>query len=206
MADACKRAREDWMMAAGLAMAPIFERAGAKLPEKWRVTMSLCPGRRAVGVCISPSASADGTWEILIRLDQAEALEVIAILVHELVHASVGLECKHRGPFKRVATAIGLQGPMTSTTPGPAFVAAVRPVLDRLGPFPHAALSLARRETSGPKKQTCRQVKMTCGSCGYVARTTRKWLDEVGPVHCPTHGEMDVDGAGAPGEDEDEAA
>ena len=39
-----------------------------------------------------------------------------------------------------------------------------------------------------------------------VARTTRKWLDEVGPVHCPTHGEMDVDGAGAPGEDEDEAA
>lgn len=44
--------------------------------------------------------------------------------------------------------------------------------------------------TNAPKKQTTRLMKVLCADCGYVARVSRKWLDEVGPPHCPDHGPM----------------
>lgn len=38
-----------------------------------------------------------------------------------------------------------------------------------------------------------RLVKVQCGSCAYTARTTRKWLDELGPPLCPcNHEPMEV--------------
>lgn len=45
-------------------------------------------------------------------------------------------------------------------------------------------------ESSRPKKQTTRLLKVECGQCGYTVRLTRKWLD-VGPPGCPEHGPMD---------------
>lgn len=44
--------------------------------------------------------------------------------------------------------------------------------------------------TTRPRKQANRHVKCACLTCGYVARTARKWLDQVGPPHCPQHGPM----------------
>lgn len=35
-------------------------------------------------------------------------------------------------------------------------------------------------------------LKAVC-SCGYTARITSKWVDEVGPPHCPMHGPMSVE-------------
>lgn len=39
------------------------------------------------------------------------------------------------------------------------------------------------------KKQTTRMVKVVCAGCGYVARTTHKWLDEAGAPICPCNQE-----------------
>lgn len=39
-----------------------------------------------------------------------------------------------------------------------------------------------------------RNVKLACHHCGYIARTTRKWLEHAGPAHCPNHGAMMVVG------------
>lgn len=36
----------------------------------------------------------------------------------------------------------------------------------------------------GPK-QTTRQLKIQCPACGYLARVTRKWLEEAGTPTCP---------------------
>jgi hypothetical protein len=68
--------------------------------------------------CWSNLASADNTTEIFICPSQSEPVAVLAILLHELVHAAVGLECGHKGAFKRVALALGLEGKMTATYPG----------------------------------------------------------------------------------------
>ena len=36
--------------------------------------------------------------------------EVDNLLAHELIHATVGLACGHKGPFRKCALAIGLEG------------------------------------------------------------------------------------------------
>jgi hypothetical protein len=49
-----------------------------------------------------------------------------------------------------------------------------------------------RGGTSRGKGSGSRMVKVTCETCGYVARTTRRWLDEVGAPRCGNeeHGRM----------------
>ena len=130
--------REDWLNQVAQRMRPLFTAAGAELPERFRVTMSLIKRKKAIGVCYDRSASADGAYEILVRLDQHEPLDVAAILAHELVHAAVGVEQGHGPAFGKVARAIGLEGKLTATVPGDEFRAAVAPILAEVGPFPHA--------------------------------------------------------------------
>ena len=187
--------REDWLNQVAQRMRPLFTAAGAELPERFRVTMSLTRRKKAIGVCYDRSASADGAYEILVRLDQHEPLDVAAILAHELVHAAVGVEQGHGPAFGKVARAIGLDGKLTATVPGDEFRASVAPILDEVGPFPHAPLDWSGQR-SGPKKQTARLLKVECQECGLVVRQTKKWIDEVGPAHCPEHGEMRVADAG----------
>ena len=185
--------RETWLNVMKQEMRPMFEAAGAPIPANVRVSVGFpSTGKRGrrIGECWSDKASADGTFEILIRPDQADAMDVAQILAHELIHAAVGLECGHKGPFKRVAVAIGLQGKMTATVAGPKFVEAVQPFIEKHGDIPHAKLG-AQAERSGPKKQTARMIKCVC-NCGYTVRMARKWIEEVGAPHCPAHGEMKV--------------
>jgi hypothetical protein len=184
------KTREDWLNHLAELMSPWFDNLDCPLP-RIRIAIGFpSTGRRGrrIGECWDGRASEDGTFEILIRPDQADPLEVAAILAHELVHAAVGLEAGHKAPFRSVALAIGLQGPMRSTTPGPGFIEAVRPMLEEVGPLPHARLGIGA--STGPKKQTTRMLKAECRDCGYTVRVARKWLEEVGAPHCPAHGEM----------------
>lgn len=180
--------RETWLNAVAEQMRPMFDRVGAPLPEKFRVTMSLTKRRKAVGQCYDRSASGDGSYEILIRLDQADAIEVAAILAHELTHAAVGLACGHKGRFRKTLLGLGLEKPVTCSIPGPEFKVAVRPILAKVGAFPHAPLDW-NGQRSGPKKQGTRLLKVQCGECGYVCRVTGKWIDEVGAPLCPCNTE-----------------
>ncbi len=187
--------REEWLNRAAELMRPLFEdRCGIPLPPRFRVSMSLIGPRsgRTIGRCYDSGASADGTFEILIRIDRHDSLEVIAVLAHELAHAAVGLAAGHKAPFARVVRCLGLEGPATATTPGPAFASAVAPILAELGPFPHAPLSYGG-PSSGPPKQGTRMHKVICRECGLIARMTSRWIDAVGPVHCPDHGQMAVE-------------
>lgn len=175
--------REAWLAKVALGMVPKFKSVGAPLPRV-RVTMSLIKKGRAIGLCYDPTNSADGTTEIMVRIDLFDAMQVAAILAHELIHAAVGCKEGHKGAFKRVAIAIGLEGKMTATVAGPKFVAWVQGILESVGPFPHAALNFNGLK-SGPKKQTARMIKVTCPECEYVARTTRFHLDRIGAPLCP---------------------
>lgn len=172
--------REAWLMAMVDAMRPEFEAAGFPIPERIRVTMSLTQRAKWVGTHYPVDMSKDKTHEILIRLDQTKPLEVAAILCHELVHASVPPKTGHRGPFKTLAISLGLTGKMTATVPGTLFKQWIKPVLTSVGTFPHAALDLSKQ-----KKQTTRLLKVECEDCGYIARVTNKWIEDVGAPLCP---------------------
>lgn len=194
------RTREEWLGALADSMAPWFRELGAPLP-KFRISIGFpSTGRRGqrIGECWDGAASADETFEVFIRPDRFDVLEIAGILAHELTHAAVGLDKRHGKAFRRVATAIGLTGPMRATVPGDAFKQRVAPILKKLGAIPHARLSWG--DSSGPKKQTTRMIKCECGECGYTARVARKWLEDVGAPHCPEHGEMTVE---APETDEE---
>jgi hypothetical protein len=206
--------RESWLNDVADRLRPAFAQLGAPLPDRLRIAIGFpSTGRRAkaTGECWDRSASTDDTFETLIRPDLAEAngaiaTPVVAALAHELVHAAVGIKAGRGPDFRKVARGIGLIGPMRATAPGPAFLALAAPILDVAGPLPHARLKTDKSNadenpeaddapsTTAPRKQANRHVKCTCPACGYIARTSRSWIDQAGPPHCPQHGPMQPDG------------
>ena len=182
--------REEWLSAAISLFHPHFERLNAPLPGKIRVTCgfpsksALSRKNRRIGECWSPKASADSTTEIMISptLGQ-DRVEILGVLAHELCHAAVGLDAGHKGPFKRLATSLKLEGKMAATKVGDAFkLHFAESMLTTLGPYPHGPLNPSQKEA---KKQSTRMLKCVCPDCGYTVRTTAKWLDDIGPPFCP---------------------
>ena len=190
--------REAWLHDVTRSLDGWFRTAGYPLPVDLRISCgfpskrALSANNRRIGECWSPICSADKSVEIMISPVLSDPIRVAGVLAHELIHAAVGVEVGHKGPFRKLAKKIGLEGQMTATTEGEAFKRLIAPILEGVGPYPHAALD-ARGRSSGPKKQGTRLVKASCGECGYTVRITRTWIDQVGAPHCPEHGEMDVD-------------
>ncbi|MCT2388852.1 SprT-like domain-containing protein [Erwinia pyrifoliae] len=201
--------RESWLNDVAQRLAPLFQEAGAPLPDNVRLSIGFTStGKRSkrIGECWDNRCSADGYFEIFIRPDLAEAedtmpVQVAAILAHELIHAAVGIEAGHGKDFGRVARAIGLNGPMRSTTPGVKFIKAFEEIQPAIGPLPHGRLN-TDGESTKPKQQKNRHVKCACEECGYAIRTARKWLAIMGPPHCPKHGVMKPEEAEAEAEAE----
>lgn len=176
--------REDWLNVLAARLAPWFEGLGHEVP-KIRVSIGFTSrGMRskAIGECWSDCCSKDKVHEIFIVPTIDDPMRIADILAHEMIHAVVGLDAKHGKKFKKVAKAIGLEGKMTATIAGPDFISRATPILEEIGPIPHAQLT---GRSSEKPKQTTRLVKCECSGCGYTARTTRKWL-EAGPPWCPT--------------------
>ena len=183
--------REEWLGKMVARLRPEFEKKGATVPKKVRASCgfpsksALANKARRLGEAWSDKNSEDQSWEVFISPLLKDSIEVAGILVHELVHTAVGIECGHRGPFKRVAVAMGLEGKMTATTAGEQLKSLLTAITDKSGPYPHARLVASNR----PKTQTTRMHLVKCPQCGYQVRTTRKWL-EVGVPTCPCGSEM----------------
>jgi len=92
-------------------------------------------------------------------------IDVLAVLAHELAHVWAGIQCGHRGEFARVARAIDLVGPLTSTSAGAWLSAELADIAQILGPYPHAKV-----DPNARRKQGTRLLKLQCNSCGWTAR------------------------------------
>lgn len=187
------KTREQWLNAAVKLAISLFATSGKKVPVNLRVSCgfpsrnALGSKKRRIGECWSDKASEGKVFEIFISPVLSKPFEVFDTLVHEMVHATVGLECGHRGEFRVVATAVGLEGKMTSCGAGPELKKRINELLPKLGAYPHEKLD---KMTNGRKRDVCRLVKAACPACGYTIRTTRKWL-EVGLPTCPCGTEME---------------
>lgn len=184
--------REEWLVACAQAVRPLFDEQGAADYPRFRVSCGFPKGgRRAIGQAWTPSASGDETAELFISPELETLVEagtpgVVDVLIHELIHAVVGNEAGHKGPFAKLAKAIGLEGKMTATYPGQELADKLLHLIAPLGPYPHAQLTKLN-----VIKQTTRMLKVTCPSCGFICRTTQKWLDEVGVPTCACGTEME---------------
>jgi len=205
--------REHWLRQLAALMEPIIaERAGVSFPP-YRVTCGfpskggeLGKKTRVRGQCWSAAASEDRHAEIFISPVEDDQATVAAILAHEMIHAALP-EAGHKRPFQIAAAAIGHKAPFTSSEPTPEFMAWAEALLGTLPPYPHRRLN-AMTPVAQKKKQTARMIKCECATCGYTARTTRKWLESVGAPICPGegHGRMQhdpIDDEDAEGEDGD---
>lgn len=183
------KSREDWLIKATDAMrAGLFKDAGHSVPPI-KVSVGIPGGRnskKAIGQHWSPQASDDKTSSVFISPVLDNGTQVLAVLVHELVHAVVGNEAKHGKLFKRAAVSVGLEGKMTSTVASSALQAKLTTIESCLGIYPHAKLNM---QLSPIKKQTSRMIKMQCPDCEYIARTSQSNLDQHGPVLCPCNNE-----------------
>jgi hypothetical protein len=178
--------REDYLLEYITVLRPLFSEHAIELPDSLRVSCGWprATGRKgshAIGQCFARQASRDTTSEIFISPVLDNAVDVGAVLVHELIHAWDDCRHGHRGPFRKVALAVGLEGKMRATTASPELKERLNALCSGLGPYPHASLD----SSQVPGKQRTRLVKVVCDryGCNYCFWTTRMWLD-VGTPTC----------------------
>jgi hypothetical protein len=154
-----------------------------EIPERVRVSLGWPKGgsgTEKLGQCFSPKVSGDEFHEIFISPKLEDPVRLIGVSAHELVHATVGTEAGHRAPFRRVAVAVGLTGPMRATEESEEFAAWVRDhVLPIIGSYPASAITAPEKTRS-----VNRRIKCECPRCGMLVMTTRQWLEKVGAPDC----------------------
>lgn len=181
--------REEWLNAAAVRLNEMIEERTALKPPKKVLVSCGWPrkerGGKVLGTC-TPKNAGGGVHHIFITPRLSKAGEVLAVLLHELVHAADDCEHQHKGPFVKAVRALGLEGKPTATVPGKALKAELAALAKDLGPYPHKALSPLDVPT-----QSTRMLKVECERCGCIARMTRKWLEEVGAPTCACGGNME---------------
>jgi hypothetical protein len=194
-----EKTREQWLEQATRMLRPRFKKAGFPIPEKVRVSCGwphqngAARKNRRIGECWGPKASVDKITQVFISptLDDhdGDGVALVGTLAHELVHAAVGVDKGHKGDFVRCGKAVGLEGKPTSMGAGSDLAVEAGKIVAKLGRYPHGRMTPTQRD----KVQTTRLLKVQCSDCGYIARVTRKWLDEAGAPLCPCSGEPMVE-------------
>lgn len=168
--------RETWLNEFTRRARPMFKELGHPIPDNVRMAVGYTSaghrGKR-IGECWSSECSADKSFEIFIKPSLADARRVAGVLTHELIHAAVGIKEGHGKVFGKMARGLGLEGKLTATTEGPDFDKWAGPIIEKLGPIPHAALTGG--QGTGPKKQTTRLLKCECDDCGFTFRASKQW-------------------------------
>lgn len=183
--------REEWLTKAAIGIRKNAARVGVQIPDKVRVSVGWPStgglggrgGKRTTGQCWPPTASADGHFEIFVSPWLSETDDVLKTLTHELSHTVPPTGTGHKKAFQVVAAKLDLDGPPWTTSQWkddvmPAWASAIA---KKLGKYPHAKLDPKK---FGNKKQSTRLLKIECPSCGYVARTTAKWIEVGLPICC----------------------
>jgi hypothetical protein len=127
-------------------------------------------GAKTIGECWARRASSAGVNEVFLSPVLSDTVEVLATLVHELVHAIVDCNHGHGKEFRKIAVACGLSGPMTATYASEELQAKLERVRESMGEYPHSKLNPPL------PRQKSRQLKLSCGGCGAVWRMSKKWL------------------------------
>ncbi len=148
--------REHWLRQAAVFLLDHMQRCGLKnvavrVSCGWPSSGGLGVGKMTVGECFSPRICADGIPQIFISPRVAESVEVLGILLHELIHASVGNEHGHKKVFSQAARACGLEGPPTATVVGDKLRPVLVQYVQASGVYPHAAICPVVKEKKGSR-------------------------------------------------------
>lgn len=191
--------REAWLQRAVRELTLILEHEGVEMvPVKVSVGWPGGRGKKSnvVGQCWPSDVSEDGIPQIFMSpvRGESDTRHVLGTLLHEMIHAVDDCQSGHRGQFLRIARSVGFLPKFTSADNRTHELdEELDGIAERLGQFPHAAITLGSRGSEEPKKQTTRMLKLACpdAACGYIVRTTQKWLDKGTPT-CPCGEQMEA--------------
>lgn len=189
------RLREVWLDKAMAKVRKHFKAAGYTVPDNvrigvgWPSKSGLGVKKRRIGEAWANECSKDEAHEIIISIWLEDPIKVLGVLIHEVIHVTVGVDKGHRKPFVDCMHAVGLCGKPTETGETEELVAELTRWLDVLGAYPHAQL-----DGRSQKKQSTRMLKLACDDCGATVRTSAKWIDEHGTEWpCPCGGRLEVE-------------
>jgi hypothetical protein len=189
-----KLTREQWLnKVAEIAAKDLFKPAGYDVPKNIRYTCgfpsksALARRNQRIGECWSAGASEDNVFEISVSPVISEGVRAADILVHEMIHATVGLAAGHKNPFVKCARAVGLEGKPTATHAGKELKAKLEQIIKTVGQYPHAGLRAALVSKNTGRGMT----KVECAECAadgerYVVRMGEYSLKRGMPL-CPVH-------------------
>lgn len=183
--------RDEWLLAVASAMKPWFADLDFPMPEFEIKSGFPSTGSRGGNTAETWVQEEDASFVIFVRPDRSDPVEVAGAIAHQMCKIACGAKDTHGHLFRHLAISIGLKGRKTEAKPGRLFLELSDPILKQVGDLPSAEMTPTSSQPS--VKQTTRQIKVSCQKCGYVARVSRKWIDQVGPPHCPLHGAMKPD-------------
>lgn len=183
--------REEWLTNAVSELRVLFTNRGLELPQNIVVSCGW-PSQsigKAVGECWSNDLSDGGVFEVFIspRLSVVSGTDgVLSVIVHELLHVSVGVEYGHKVPFKKAMKKIGLEGKPSASHAGDDLNVDLGIIASTLGEYPHKKLNLkVKLQKTGVKTLT----KMRCpkDDCDYIIMVKTRLIEEKGVPKCPVH-------------------
>ena len=168
--------RETYLDKSVIKLSKLFKKAGYDLPPV-HVSCSWPGGagkkKGTIGQCFPKHMSKGKINEIFISPVIEDAVEVLEIVVHELIHAIDDCKHKHRKEFIKIMKDMGLEGKPTATHAGKDLKADLVVVAKALGKYPHSKLTIPKKKSGTNGGPT----KITCNDCGCTWRMSPKWTE-----------------------------
>jgi len=178
--------REEWLNTVAEELDKVaFKPAGHKLPPV-KISCSWALGNRAknkktLGQCFARSWSDADINEIVIVPTVSDSFEIADTLAHELAHAVDDCKSGHGKGFKDICLAVGLDGTtkMRHAKAGEKLGDIIKSIIEKVGEYPHDKMNISDR-----KKQTTRNLKVECSSCGFGWRASRSMIERMENYYC----------------------
>lgn len=164
--------REEWLTAA----LQIIRTQTPGIANRIRVACGFPSTFRRSGTLAEswPSeASGDATHEILISPTVALPVEVFPLLLAQALHSLPGAMSRDSATWRSACLDAGLvpDESFKTLSAGEGLWEVYGSKVEALGPYPHAEISAGTKKT-----QATRMIKLECPTCGYIVRTTQKWI------------------------------
>lgn len=198
------KTRETWLAEAVKLLAPRYKDHG-KLPKVIHAITSWpkSKGKYTIAECFSPEWTPDKSTYVTVSPILKDPVDVLAAVVHELVHA-LGVS-GHGNDFKKIGTALGLTGKMMCSKPSDPLIKELKAVAKKLGPYPHTQMKNGKEEEDKPKKkQPGPMTLVSPADEKFTIYMSRKKFKEYGAPICPECNKPFVPRDNEDGEDDGE--
>ena len=170
--------REEYLELAASELSDYISKAGYPMPvlkvsAGWPSTKAFSTKGRTLGECWHHDMIEQEASHIFISPFLSDTVTVLGVLVHEIGHAILPKEVKHKKLFKQYMQAVDLTGKATATEPGEVLKSFLDLLITRIGVYPHDSIDKGPKQ----KKQTTRLRLWTCEGCDLKIRVAKDDLN-----------------------------